>query len=173
MKLDQATAIAQRVKAQLAPHCDRIEIAGSIRRKKPEVGDIEIVCIPKRISIIDLFGVLNEGVRSLSWSQTVSGFGTVVKGDPVAGKYVQVDLGEINLDIFTARPENWGLIYAIRTGSVYFARCVLGRAWVMAGYKSENGMLAPWRGGRSIPVREEEDLFRMLRVDWVEPEERT
>lgn len=47
MKLAQALAIAEKVKALLAPHCERIEIAGSIRRKKPDVKDIEIVAIPK------------------------------------------------------------------------------------------------------------------------------
>ena len=47
MNLQQAQQIAERIKSELAPHCDRIEIAGSIRRKKPEVKDIEIVCIPK------------------------------------------------------------------------------------------------------------------------------
>ena len=43
MQLDQATAIAERVKAQLAPHCDRIEIAGSIRRRKSDVGDMRLL----------------------------------------------------------------------------------------------------------------------------------
>lgn len=43
MKLEQALEIAEKVKALLAPHCERIEIAGSIRRKKPDVKDIEIV----------------------------------------------------------------------------------------------------------------------------------
>lgn len=47
MKHSTALVIAEKIKAQLAPHCDRIEIAGSIRRKKPEVKDIEIVVIPK------------------------------------------------------------------------------------------------------------------------------
>lgn len=47
MKYEDAILIAERVKAELEPHCERIEIAGSIRRKKPEVKDIEIVAIPK------------------------------------------------------------------------------------------------------------------------------
>ncbi len=47
MKLDKALEIAERTKKLLAPYCERIEIAGSIRRKKPEVKDIELVAIPK------------------------------------------------------------------------------------------------------------------------------
>ena len=46
MKYEEALKIAEEVKALLAPHCLRIEIAGSIRRKKPEVKDIEIVAYP-------------------------------------------------------------------------------------------------------------------------------
>lgn len=42
-----ALTIAELVVAQLAPHCERIQIAGSIRRKSRTVKDVEIVCIPK------------------------------------------------------------------------------------------------------------------------------
>lgn len=41
-----ALAIAQRLKQRMNPHCLRVEIAGSVRRQKAEVGDIEIVAIP-------------------------------------------------------------------------------------------------------------------------------
>ena len=34
MELKKALNIAEKVKSLLAPHCERIEIAGSIRRKK-------------------------------------------------------------------------------------------------------------------------------------------
>ena len=39
----------------LADSCDRIEIAGSVRRQVFEVGDIELLCIPKA-GAVDLFG---------------------------------------------------------------------------------------------------------------------
>jgi DNA polymerase/3'-5' exonuclease PolX len=39
MKLVQATEIAQRIAAMLAPRCERIEIAGSIRRRKQVKAD--------------------------------------------------------------------------------------------------------------------------------------
>lgn len=37
MKLEQAQKIAESLKRKLEPYCERIEIGGSIRRKKPEV----------------------------------------------------------------------------------------------------------------------------------------
>jgi DNA polymerase/3'-5' exonuclease PolX len=38
----QALAIAEQTRTALAPYCERIEIAGSIRRQKPQVKDIEL-----------------------------------------------------------------------------------------------------------------------------------
>lgn len=160
MKLDPALDIARRVMGELAPHCERIEIAGSIRRRKPEVGDIEIVAIPKPYEV-DLFA---------------SGIALVVNRWPkVRGelpcKYTQRMLPDgIALDLFFATPENWGLIYAIRTGSADYSHRVLACGWSRRGYKSVGGMLT--RDGVEVPVREERDLFRLAGVEWVEPEAR-
>jgi DNA polymerase/3'-5' exonuclease PolX len=166
MLLDQATAFAERVKAQLAPHCERIEIAGSIRRRKADVGDIEIVCIPKSTV---------AGHRSVQWVLAVIGAGRPMKGDPRKAKYVQFETraGDgpiINVDVFTATAENWGLIYAIRTGSADYAHRVLACGWVRNGYHSVDGMLT--REGVAVAVPEESDLFMLAGAEWVEPEER-
>ncbi len=45
--LHQAEAAARRIVEQLAPSCERITIAGSIRRQQSLVNDIEIVATPK------------------------------------------------------------------------------------------------------------------------------
>ena len=170
MKFDQANEIAGRVKAQLAPYCDRIEIAGSVRRRKADVGDIEVVCVPKTVSMPDLFGT-GAAFRDKDWSLAVVKIGRVEKGDVFKGRYIQIEHpAGIKVDIFTAHPDNWGLIYAIRTGSADYSHCVLACGWVRNGYKSADGML--WRDGVAVPVREERDLFRMAGVPWVEPEAR-
>lgn len=51
MKLEQAQSIAEELRRELEPGCERIEIAGSIRRKKPEVKDIELCLIPKMLTL--------------------------------------------------------------------------------------------------------------------------
>jgi len=160
MKLDQAMTIAERVKTQLMPYCDRIEIAGSIRRHKPEVGDIEVVLIPKPYDI----GLFTSGIALIvnTW--------TKVRGE-LPCKYTQRMLPDgIALDLFFATKKNWGLIYAIRTGSADYSHRVLARGWVRNGYKSANGMLS--RNGVVVQVHEEHDLFRLAGVQWVEPEAR-
>jgi DNA polymerase/3'-5' exonuclease PolX len=50
----QMMTIARAVVERLRPACQRIEIAGSLRRHRPMVGDIEICAIP--IMPTDLFG---------------------------------------------------------------------------------------------------------------------
>ena len=160
MKLEIAKAIADKLILELAPHCDRLEIAGSIRRKKPEVKDIEIVAIPK----------------PYDWGLFESGIATVVNKWPkIRGelpcKYTARKLPEgINLDLFFATPDNWGNIFAIRTGSAEFSRRVLGVRWVELGFKSEGGLLR--RNGSIYKCPEEKDLFRILNLFWVEPEHR-
>ena len=46
IELAEAHRLAEKIVALVSPAMDRVEIAGSIRRKKPVVGDIELVGIP-------------------------------------------------------------------------------------------------------------------------------
>jgi DNA polymerase/3'-5' exonuclease PolX len=45
--LDTARKVATALMGLLLPVCERLEIAGSIRREKPQVSDIELVAIPR------------------------------------------------------------------------------------------------------------------------------
>ena len=160
MELRKAQEIAERVKSALASHCIRIEIAGSVRRGVDEVKDIEIVAIPKPYEI----GLFESGIATVvnQWPK--------IKGD-LPCKYTQRVLPDgITLDLFFARKENWGLIYAIRTGSAEFSNKRLAARWVSQGYTSHQGMLMA--NGRAVPILEEEDLFRRLSMDWVPPHDR-
>ena len=161
MKLEQAQSIAETIKEQLAPHCDRIEIAGSIRRKRPQVNDIEIVAIPKPYET----GLFESGIATVvnRWQK--------VKGE-LPCKYTQRILPDgIKLDLFFATHKNWGLIYAIRTGSAEFSHKVLATGWVKKGARSENGILIS-SNGHPVPVAEEEDLFEFIGIEFIEPEKR-
>ena len=163
MKYEDAIIIAERIKSEMAPYCERIEIGGSIRRKKPEVKDIEIIAIPKPYE----YGLFEDGLASVvnKWQK--------VKGEMIYGKvkYTQRILPDgIKLDLFFAQPGNWGLIYAIRTGSATYSSIVLASSWVSRGYHSVDGFIHS--NGRKIETPEEEDLFKIANVKWVEPEMR-
>ena len=50
-----ACEIAVPVLEQIQPHCEIAQLAGSMRRETPTVGDIEIVCVPKPYNATPLF----------------------------------------------------------------------------------------------------------------------
>ena len=160
MDYEYALNIANDVVDRLKPHCERIEIAGSVRRKKPiNIHDIEIVAIPKPYEV-DLFA---SGIALVipKWEK--------VKGE-LPCKYTQrIHESGAKLDIFFATPENWGFMFAVRTGNASFSKH-LGKMWVKYGYKGVEGNLM--RSGKKIAVREEVELFKMLGLKYVEPEER-
>lgn len=161
MKLAEAKAIAENILKQLEPHCERIAIAGSIRREKPEVKDIEIVAIPKPYET----GLFESGIA------TVVNIWEKVKGE-LPCKYTQRILPEgIKLDLFFATKDNWGFQFAVRTGSAEFSHKILAVGWVRNGFHAEEGILVDDAGNR-YPVQEEKELFYMSGTLWREPKDR-
>lgn len=162
-QLEEAQKIAEQLVEELKPHCERIEIAGSIRRKKSTIGDVEIVVIAKPYKT----GMFEDGIAKVV-NKWVKVKGTLEYG---LTKYTQRILPSgLKLDLFFATPENWGSILAIRTGSATYSHKVLACGWKNRGYTSKGGIL--FREGESFNVPEEEDLFRMAGVKFVPPEER-
>jgi len=170
MNLEQAFEIAEGVRSQLAPFCKRIEIAGSIRRKKPEVKDIEIVCIPKTFSVTEgLFGEKEKDVPIQEFVDTVRKW-EKVRGEPF-GKYTQRKLPQgINLDLFIATQINWATILLIRTGSAEFSKQFMGSWLPRHGYKCADGMIT--KTGMLVIVPTEESLFRLVKMNYLEPQNR-
>lgn len=158
-----AYKIALEVLELIRPHCIRAEIAGSLRRKRKYVGDIEIVAIPKPYEI----GLLESGLASVvnKWKK--------VRGEMQYGKakYTQRILPQgIALDLFFATENNWGYIFAIRTGSADYSHKVLARNWCRQGYRGVDGYL--YKNENRVEVHEEKDLFEMIKVRYVDPEYR-
>lgn len=159
----EAKAEADNIVEQLRPHCFRIEIAGSISRECAEVGDIEIVAIPKPYDT----GLFISGIASVvnQWQK--------VKGELEYGKsrYTKRILPNgVQLDLFFATVNNFGLIKSIRTGPADYSHKTLAAGWVAKGYKSINGMLT--YNGKEYDVPEEKDLFDRIGLAWVEPKNR-
>ena len=175
--LKYAHELATKYKELLAPFCERIEIAGSIRRRKLEVKDIELVLIPRPRDIREL-------------KTAVDGIGKRVKGQ-ITGKYTQRRLqeyGGINIDIFIVSLDTWGMQMALRTGPKEYSHHTLAMAWVKKGYHAEEAVLYPVLSygaayGTYIPdpaldymrpvyFREERDLYKFLGLLWEDPWER-
>lgn len=163
MPYKDAKLIADGVIQLLNPHCIRCEIAGSIRREKEVIGDIEIVAIAKPYQI----GLFEDGVASVinQWQK--------VKGELEYGKckYTKRILPQgISLDLFFAEEENWGNIFLIRTGDLEFSKKFVGYSLPQRGYRQEDGVLK--YDNKIIPCREEEDLFLRAGVNYIEPKNR-
>lgn len=171
MPLQQARNVAERIVERLKKHCTRIEIAGSVRRCKPEVGDIEIVAEP--LPTYDLFNVATYDPHELdgvAWTD----WGRLVKD---GHKYKQIELLDgINLDLFIVTPPaQWGVIFTIRTGSAEFShRLVTTRqhgGLMPSNYRIQDG--AVWSNNHIIETPEEADVFNLFGVEYIKPELRT
>lgn len=95
--LSDAKRIADSLVKSLNIHCERIYIAGSVRREKEFVKDIEIVCQPRMTVLKDMFG-WNEGlIVDLGFTAALERLGEVVKGN-TDGKYqIKLPLGGVLL----------------------------------------------------------------------------
>lgn len=174
--LAAARADAERFRALFAGTFEQWVIAGSVRREKPEVGDIEHVVIPAFGDVI-VPGSMFVDRGNLLWDRLNSFVGGTVKkhvyGD--AGfrwgeKYRGVDYRGFTHEIFCADAENFGAILAIRTGPADFSRHLVT---VMRdhGYRQEDGYVID-REGRRVAAPDEKAYFRICGMPYLEPEKR-
>lgn len=187
MKWRQAAAIANKIIGHLEPHCERICAAGSVRRQKFDVKDIEVVAIPKVSPVTNLFG---ERVYDHAAIEIASlKLGQILKAGE---RYKQIRLaGGINLDLYMVTPPaQWGVILATRTGPAEFSKWLVtqrflggilpshayvrdGAVWVGGSrFWDEANEKWIWSGGEIMPMLEEKDYFEFLGLAWMEPEHR-
>ncbi len=172
LPLDRAQRLAVQIVRDFFPACERIEVAGSIRRRKADIGDIEIVAIPKRLE--DFFGegdsLLDPILENLCRLDVLK----KVKGGDKMKQY-EITKSGIMLDLFLCRPENFGLILAIRTGPAEWShRMVTPRSQggLMPSHLRSMGGFIKDGSGKVYEVPEEADLFRILGIEFLEPWER-
>lgn len=141
-QLSSALRTANRVVEILTPVCDRIHIAGSIRRQRAEVKDIEIVCQPKKIFKPDLTDLFNQGEWMVSpdFDHALSVFTErIVKGKST-GRMMQIILkGGKPLDLFMPDPDDYFRQLVIRTGSADYVHSVIATAWRQHGWCGAQG----------------------------------
>lgn len=172
MAYEEALRLAEEVVARLADGCMRIEIAGSLCRKKAEIGDIELVAIPKMAPMAGLFEA-QAGERSLL-DEVISANYAVIKGGP---KYKQLALGFglATCDLFIQpNPATWGTNFMIRTGSADFSKWIVTerqKGGALPGYMTVADARL-WCGGEVVATPEEEDFFHAIGIRWIPPEER-
>lgn len=162
----EALSIAERVKSDLGQWCSKIEIVGCIRRKRPFVSNIEIVCIPAKLSS----GLFEERLTISPKFVSAINSWHCVKGNAF-GKHTRRLLPYgMEVDIFMANEDNWGLILAMKTGSAEYSHKVLAKGWRAKGYNRVEGYLV--KDGLKVPINEESDLFELIGIPMPIPEKR-
>lgn len=114
----QALAKAQSLVELLSPACERIEIAGSLRRQKDQIGDIELVAIARRTPTLDLFGTVTSSACEVAELLERENIPRVKQSRPVDGSKLKgFEWEGMGVDLFLCTPETWALCLLIRTGS--------------------------------------------------------
>lgn len=130
-----AQKIANRVVELLSPGCDKIHIAGSIRRQSPQVKDIEIVCQPvKELTDIGM-ELFKKYEISNVFKQAIDKIGLKIEKGNVDGRYMKIILiGGMHLDLFMPSPADYFRQLVIRTGSADYVHHVIASSWKQKGW---------------------------------------
>ena len=156
MELKEARFIADIVVVALKPYCDKIEIAGSIRRLKETIGDIDIVVIAKDRWNMDL---------------TLMRMGNYERSGPKIGRIDMVEK-KTQLDIYYADEQTWATLLLIRTGSIKnnirLATLAKKKGWRLAA--SGDGLFD--EEGVRIAGESERSIYEALGLPYQEPWER-
>jgi DNA polymerase/3'-5' exonuclease PolX len=175
--LGAAVKVARAIVAELAPACERIEIAGSIRRRRPQVSDIEVVAQPMMMEgpRVDLFSAPAKvsALDALLLGLEAAGRLVPHPDKPAAGpryKRLFVAKAEMQLDLFVVLPPaEWGPIFSIRTGPAAYSAAAV-TALREKFMRCEDGAI--WQGNTRIPCPDEETFFRLCGLPLVAPEQR-
>jgi DNA polymerase/3'-5' exonuclease PolX len=177
----RAEQLAREWMCLLAPVCARVEIAGSVRRRKEQVNDLELVCIESHPGSVmgklyayaetryfqkkQFFvraGKKYVRINDIQSEDCRHGFRTS------AGPGTAADI-TVPIDIFITTPEQWGYTLFIRTGSHEWNIAAMQRFHQLK-LTAENCTIC--RGSTLLPTAEEMDIFTALGIGWVDPRHR-
>lgn len=178
--LEPALQVAVALRDALLGSVERIEIVGSLRRRKPLVGDVELIYIPRiepRPNPASLFG---EPVETNIADDTLAGLlaaGALAKRLNAAGRaaygqhnklLVHTATG-IPVDLFAASRENWHNYLVCRTGgaesNVAVASAAQRKGWKWHPYGP--GFTGP--AGEVHRVQSEREVFEFVGLPYLEP----
>lgn len=156
------------------------------------IGDIEIVCLPKRIKIESIGDFFSDGqeaeISTSGFTKCIYSLGNIIKGQ-ASGKYIQIEskLFETQLDIFMPDDFDYYRQLAIRTGSADYSHMVIASGWRNIGWcgsdkglrkisdceKTKSGWRCINENSERAPFwQSEKDFFDWIKVPYVEPKYR-
>jgi DNA polymerase (family 10) len=169
MNLLFAEACAARLVEWLNPFCERLSVAGSVRRRKAEPGDIDLVAIPKIVEEMDLFGKVsarrNAAWREIDRRATAESW-TILRA---GADLVSLVAKGVQVDIWWAEPAVWGSVLLSRTGSIQH------NIWLAEYAKARGGKWHPGIGlylANHRVAATEDEIYAALGLDPIPPDRR-
>lgn len=184
MPLEEARAIAEEVMAEITDVCESVVIAGSVRRKKAEVGDIELLIVPSyseaRLIRVDLFtekevrsNLLERRLREMADKQIITtrhktdGSRIAWFKDKDESRYLATRYrNRIGVDFFVILPDRldwYGWHLLLRTGPGDANQLLMTEkgfgGWLPRGMKVADGII--YREGKPYPVEDEAAFFEL------------
>lgn len=200
-KYPRAGAIraAKELCQSLSQWCERLAVAGSLRRRKSEVGDIEILYISKLERIEELRqadllapSTIKHLVLADCQINAMAGFylqdGAKVRREPFLifqrkniqgsitwgekNKYARHIATGIPVDFFRATEETWFNYLVCRTGGAETNVRIAAAAQAKGWKWHPYGSGFTDAEGTLIPVTSEQDVFRLAGLPYLEPWQR-
>jgi len=171
--LAQAEEVAGQLVVALSPYCSSVVVAGSIRRRQEEVGDIELLCVPmEHVDSPTAFDSVEAGIRNLIESGEL---------DYRRNKRGAINYGPLNkfmvhrsgiaVDVFSTTAKNFGMALVVRTGPKAWNIRMMRRfrELGMEGHAYAGISLSK---GQEVNCPDEDAVFRYLGWRYVPPEKR-
>ncbi len=158
MLLSEATVVAAALLDHLTSHrgVARAEPAGSLRRRKESIGDVDLLCSFKKGASAE--AIIEHFTRAPAVEKVLGAGGTKASVLLASGR--QADLRVVS-------PAEYPFALHYFTGSAEHNIAVRRRAQAL-GYKiNEYGL---WKGSRRVACRDEAAIFRSLGLAFIPPE---
>lgn len=181
MRLDIAQKYADAIISQLRPFCEKIEVAGSVRRVRPVCNDIDIVLLPRAGARPDI----DARILAAPGSELLKG----------GEENVALRLSNgVQVDFFFAKPPrddlagyvpgNFGMRLLVATGSrahnIDLARRAEARGLHLSPYRglmrggvyqgTKEGLM--YQGGEVFRGEDELSILTELGLGWIPPDAR-
>jgi DNA polymerase/3'-5' exonuclease PolX len=152
---EEVLLLARVIQSALAPYCRRVEIVGSLRRRRQEVKDIDLIFVPGAWSVEQVVELFRSFGAPVHRGERM--------GSIVLPQGIPAQLWPVEDD------ENWGAALLNWTGPTDFEIGLRVRA-NKRGWKFSQHGLVERATGRHIAGATEEDVFRALDLPWIPPE---
>jgi len=143
--------VAQRVKDLLSPYCDDILVVGSIRRGSDNPHDVDIVLVPKNKTAIPV---------------EMGKIGTRQSGGDKKETWL---IDNVQVELYFTSMATWGAMILTYTGSKIFNIGMRALAKAKGLMLNQYGL---FKDGKVIASLTEEDIFKALEMENVQPSQR-